>query len=122
MSVDVLQKIGQQELNGAQAYKIGKIINTISSELELYNKTRQQLIDIYCEKDENGDLKFINDNTLQIKEDKITEFNTKINELNNLEVELNINNFTLNDLNVMKLSPREATQISWLINEENPSQ
>lgn len=121
-SIEPLQKIGQQELNGVQAYKIAKMINAVSKQLELYNKTRQELLNQYAQKDENNNLKIIDNDKIVIIKDKINEFNNKLEQLNNLQIELNINMFDLNDLHEIKLSPREFSEILWLINEKNPSQ
>lgn len=121
ISVDTLEKIGEQNLNGVQAYKLGKIFKTISTQLQLYYTTRKKLLDEYGEKDEFGQLKIIDDGKIPIVKDKLNEFNNKLTELNNLQIELNFNPLNLNDLKEITLSPRESTNIMWLINEENPS-
>ena len=119
-SSPILQKIGRQELIGVQAYKIAKVLNIINSELELYDKSRQQLIKEYGQKDQNGQIKIIN-NQVKIENSKINEFNKKMQDLNHLEIELNISLLNINDLAEIKLTPEQIAQILWLINEENPS-
>lgn len=97
------------------------MINIISKQLELYNKTRQKLLNQYAQRDQNNNLKIVDNDKIIIIKDKIDEFNNKLEQLNNLQIELNINTFDLNDLYEIKLSPREFSEILWLINEENPS-
>ena len=81
------------------AYKINKIKKDIDKESEFYGEKFQSIINKYAQKDENGDVKFSDDgNQILIQEDKIEECNDALNELQNLEVEIENYNLTLEDL------------------------
>lgn len=119
-SLDALQKLGQQELNGAEAYKISKILNAVEQEMTLYNDARLKIINEYAEKLDDNSLKLENGQAL-IHPDKIQEFNEKVAKMNNIEIELNINQLTLDNLNNIKVTPKQLASLNWLINETNPS-
>lgn len=104
----------EQETKGILAYKVGKALNTISNELELYTKTQHELFDKYCVKDENNNIKIVNNN-VQIIPDKINEYNQEINKINKLEIELNIPALTLEELDNFTITPQQAINLQWWI-------
>lgn len=119
-SMDALRKISEQELDGLLAYKIGKSLQIITNQLDLYNNSRQTLINKYGIKDQNGKLKILNNDTIQILPQYIQTYNDEIQKMNEVEVELNISQLEFEDLKNIKLSPRQITGILWLIKKDTP--
>lgn len=81
------------------AYKINKIQKAVEKESEFYGTKFQEILDKYAKKDENGDLIFNEDGTqITIQEDKIVECNEALENLQNLEVEIDNYNLSIDDL------------------------
>ena len=118
-SMDALKKIASQDLNGGLAYKISKIIKIVSDELILYNQSREKMLQEYCIKNEDGTIKFQNNETVTLLPDKIEVYNKEIRELNNLELELNITQLNEDDLSNIKISPNDIINIEWTIKKED---
>lgn len=80
------------------AYKLNKIKKNASKEATFYAEKFQEIIDEYAKKDENGELIFSDDNEqILIQPDKIEECNQKLNELQNLEVQIENYNLSIDD-------------------------
>lgn len=81
------------------AYKINKIKKEIEKESDFYSTKFQEIVDKYAKKDADGNLIFSDDNTqITIQEDKISECNEALTDLQQLEIEINNYNLTLDDL------------------------
>ena len=81
------------------AYKLNKIRKAVDKEGEFYAEKFQEIIDKYAKKDENGQLIFSKDeDQIMIKDDLITECNEALANLQNLEVEVDNCNLSIEDL------------------------
>ena len=81
------------------AYKINKIRKAVDKEGDFYSTKFQEIVDTYARKDENGNVLFSDDGEqILIQEDKIAECNQALSELQNLEVEIDNYNLTIEDL------------------------
>ena len=81
------------------AYKINKIKKNVIKEAEFYSDKFQEIVDKYAKKDENGNPKFSEDgNQILIQDGKIEECNDALEELQNLEVEVENYDLTIDDL------------------------
>ena len=81
------------------AYKINKIKKAVEKESEFYSEKFQEIIDSFAQKDENGNLKFSEDGSqILIQDGKIDECNQALEDLQNLEVEVENFNLTIDDL------------------------
>jgi hypothetical protein len=81
------------------AYKINKIKKAIAKESEFYVEKFQEIINTYAETDENGNIVYSNDKSqIMIKDDMIDECNKALKELQELEVQVENYNLTIDDL------------------------
>ena len=81
------------------AYKINKIKKNVEKEAEFYSEKFQGIVDTYAKKDENGNPEFSEDgNQILIQEGKIEECNNALEELQNLEVDVENYDLTIDDL------------------------
>ena len=80
------------------SYAISKNISKIERELEIYNKERQKLLDKYCVKDEEGKNLIDENNQLKIADKNLETWNKDINELLDIEIDIDIHKFNVNDL------------------------
>lgn len=118
-SVNVLSKLNNMELNIKVSYAIAKNIDKLEKELKVYNDERQKLIEKYSIKDEEGKTKVNEGGTINIKEDKIQDWNMDINELIKLENEVDIHCIKLDDLFKCdcNITPGELHLINYMIVE-----
>ena len=108
-----LNELSKKELPIALAFKIQRAQKKVSEELIASDKVRQSLIEKYKEKElENG--------VVQIKKDKLNEFNDKINELMAQEIDLDIEKINIDDLekSVEKVKPQTLMQLETILNAE----
>lgn len=81
------------------AYKINKIKKAVEKENEFYSQKFQEILNQYAKKDENGNFIFTADETqIEIENGKIEECNKALEDLQNLEVEIDNYNLSLEDL------------------------
>lgn len=81
------------------AYKINKIKQSLDKESEFYTTKFQEIVDKYAKKDENGDLVFSEDGSqIMIQDGKVEDCNDELEDLQNLEIEIDNYNLTIEDL------------------------
>lgn len=95
------------------AYKINKIRKALEKEGEFYTNKFQEIVDTYAKKDDEGNLIFNEDGSqIIIQEDKISECNEALAELQQLEVDIDTYNLTLEDLGTdLECTPDELESL-----------
>lgn len=90
------QKLAKGELPLTCAYKLTKISKILAEEADFYQTEFFKIVDEYGEKDEKGNIKYSEDGTVVLIEpSKQKEAQEKINNLNNMEIEVNIEPYLL---------------------------
>ena len=90
------QRLTKGELPLTCAYKLTKISKILAEETDFYQTEFFKIVDEYGEKDEKGNIKYSEDGTVVLIEpSKQKEAQEKINNLNNMEIELNIEPYLL---------------------------
>lgn len=108
-----LNELSKKELPIALAFEIQRVQKKVSEELIASDKVRQSLIEKYKEKElDNGGV--------QIKKDKLNEFNRKINELMSQEIDLDVKKINIDDLekSVEKVKPQTLMQLETILKAE----
>ena len=100
-------------------YKFTRFFKEIEEQIEFFNNTIQDLIKEYGQKDENDNFVLTEDKKgVKIQEDKYDECMNKIDELNNLEINLNyIPSFSIDELENSELSMEELSLLMPFITE-----
>lgn len=111
----ILMEISRKELPIKVSYALAKNISKIEKELEIYNSERQKLLDKYCIKDEHGENKVDENNQLKIQEEYLKDWEKDIKELQNIELEIDIHKFKLEELNGYNMTPSELIAIDYMI-------
>lgn len=116
---DFLGTLTNKQLPIKVSYAIAKNISKIEKELEIYSKERQKLVDKYCIKDEKGNNKIDENNQLKIADENLDDWNKSINELLDIEIEIDIHKFNINDLlnSNLDMTPSELILIDYMIEE-----
>ncbi|OSB07978.1 hypothetical protein B2H97_16040 [Paraclostridium bifermentans] len=116
---DFLGTLTNKQLPIKVSYAIAKNVSKIEKELEIYSKERQKLVDKYCIKDEKGNNKIDENNQLKIDDENLDDWNKSINELLDIEIEIDIHKFNINDLlnSNLDITPSELILIDYMIEE-----
>lgn len=115
-----LGTLNNKQLPIKVSYAISKNISKIENELKIYNSEKQKFIDKYCEKDEKEEVIVDKNNQLKIREEHLEKWNKDIHELLDIEIEIDIHKFKLDDLmhGNYEMSPAEMTLIDYMIDIE----
>ena len=109
--------IMQQSFKGSLAFKIARLARELSKEMETFNAERQKLLQKYCVKDENGELKTSDNGTVQVEPDKINEFNEEFSSLLETEVEINAEKLSMDSLDSFDITPQQMISIEKFFEE-----
>lgn len=113
---EVFQSFIEQKLAFNLSYKIMKLLTSLENDIKFYNQKVQELLDNYAKKDEEG--KYIENNgSISIQEDKFQEFQKAYQEIQECEIELPNIKFTMEELNNLEISPKEAYALKSIIEE-----
>lgn len=112
---NVLQECIDKKMPVKTSYKIMKIIKAIEEEEVFFANKMQEIINEYGEKDENGNYIQTGENSIKIKDGKIEECNAKINELNSIEIKIPDYKISLDELELIELSPKELYLLDSII-------
>lgn len=114
---DTFNAIMQQSFKGSLAFKIARLARELSKEMETFNAERQKLLQKYCVKDENGELKTNDNGTVQVEPDKINEFNEEFSSLLETEVEINAEKLSMDSLDSFDITPQQMISIEKFFEE-----
>lgn len=103
--LEIRNLLVDQKLPIKTSYKFTKFFNELETEVKFFNESLQKLIEEYGKRDEDGNFIYTDDKQgIKIQDDKFQECMNKINELNNLEVNLTyVPEFTLDELESLNL-------------------
>ena len=98
------------------AYKIMKLMKNTQNDCDFYQEKFNAILNEYGEKDDDGQL-IQENNGIKIQDGKMEECTSKVNELNNTEIELPKIKFTLEELKPYNFSVIDMAKIDELIQE-----
>lgn len=116
----ILQKIITKQLPIRTLYKVDKLIKFVTKEKEFYQEQFQSLVDNYAERDSQGNYIYTDDKAEAVKiiPDKISECQSKMNELVNIEIsDIPDVFFEFEELDSLTLSYAEARPLMAFIKE-----
>lgn len=119
MDANLLGSLTQKKFPIKVSYALAKNLSKIEKELEIYNTERQKLVDKYCVKNENGENKIDKDNNLRLDEKYSDDWNKDLNELLDIEIEIDIHKFNINDLlnSNCEMTANELMIIDYMIED-----
>ena len=117
-TLNIEKELLPQELPIRTAYSLSKIFARAREELEFYQQKLKEIITQYGEKDENGNLIFLENENVSIPKDKIEECQKEITDLQNLELEIPDYSISLDSLEAIKISLDEISVLLPFICEK----
>ena len=112
--ISSLNVLATKELKLSSAYVVAKNIKALSVIEELINNKRKSIIDMYAEKDENGNI-VSNENGIRITD--MNRFNNEINTLLSEEIEIELTKIKMSDIENITISPADVYQLMDIIEE-----
>lgn len=106
-SVDMLQKLSQQDFTAKLAWQVARLLKAAQAEIQSFNEARMTLINKYGAKDENGQLITDEAGNCKIDDTAVTEFSQQLNDLLETQIEINANKIKMEDLTEVKFTPNE---------------
>ena len=110
-SSETFNTIMGQSFKGSLAFKIARLARELDKEMTTFNTERQKILEKYCVKDENGQLKINENGTVQIEPDKINEFNEEFTSLLETEVEINADKLPIDSIDNFDITPQQMLTI-----------
>lgn len=99
------------------SFAIARIIREVEAEMNIFEQSRQVLLDKYSIKDENGQPKTTDDGNIMIQTDLIDNYNKDVQELLAEKITLNANPIRLEELENLELTPSQVYMIEGFIEE-----
>lgn len=100
------------------AYKLNKLFIQVNEELSFYQQKFAEIVNNFGKRDENGELVYSSDKTsIEIEEARRDECLQKIEELQNLEVDISGIDFTIEELEGFNLTISEVECLMPFIKE-----
>ena len=100
------------------AYRIGKNIKAIDTEMQEYDEVRVKLLKDVALKDENGE-PIVNKetNNYDIPQDQLQKIIQEIDNLQNEEISIDIKKVSIEDISQAGLSPKELMLIEFMLED-----
>lgn len=117
-TLNIEKELLTQKLPIRTAYNLSKIFTRAREELEFYKQKLKEIITQYGEKDENGNLIFLENENVSIQKDKVNECQKEILDLQNLEIEIPDYSISLDSLEAVKISLDEISVLLPFICEK----
>lgn len=117
-TLNIEKELLTQKLPIRTAYNLSKIFARAREELEFYQEKFKEIITQYGEKDESGNLIFLENENISIQKDKIEECQKEITDLQNLELEIPDYSISLDSLESIKISLDEISVLLPFICEK----
>lgn len=108
-TLNIEKELLTQKLPIRTAYNLSKIFARAREELKFYQEKFKEIVIQYGEKDENGNLIFLENENVSIPKDKIEECQKEITDLQNLELEIPDYSISLDSLEAIKISLDEIS-------------
>lgn len=108
--------ISDKEMPIKLSYKFSKLLTSIQSEFEFYQKKVTEILQKYGQKDKKGEY-IIKDNSIPFQDEYKEIASSQFEDLRNLEVTLPDITFTLDELESLTLTPQQTTTLLPFIRE-----
>ena len=116
---EAIKNLKSKNLPIKTAYRLLKLAELVSNEAENYRNLFRQILDEYAEKKEDGSYVLSEDGAnVIIQKDHIQDANQKVDELNNIDVEIPYT-FNIKDFDNIEISLEELAPLMDLIVDED---
>lgn len=115
---DTLQILLPLQLKMPFAYEVACIAREVRENDMMISTMRQEIIERYAKKDENGSMIINSENgTIEVDEERVSELNKELDNLFNRDIELKSNKIKLDDIKDLDLTVGQIEALISLIEE-----
>lgn len=114
----VITSNAKEKISASLAYKFLKFLKDSDTEEVFYKSKLQEILNVFGDKDDNGNLIPQGDNGIQIKAENQPECFKQIAELDSTEVVAPNIQFTIKELEELKLSVADMASIFSFVKDE----
>lgn len=120
-AIEPLNQLNAEKLPVKTAFRVAKISKSLNSALEDYNQTLDKIREHHLEKDENDEFK-VQKSEREGEPDRYIlkdpdKFQSDLDELLNLEVEVKLEKLKLKHIENLELQPSVFYHLDWLFEE-----
>jgi hypothetical protein len=116
-SIGAFRSLSEQKIPAKVAFQIARLIRELDKENKTFDESRVKALQEYSERDENGEIKTSPEGNVVLRQDKIEEYNNKIQELLDTQIQVNAEKISLSLLENLELSPVEMLNLEPFISE-----
>lgn len=116
-SISIFREISMKVLPVKTAFRVARLIRELDKENATFDESRRKIIEMYAERDEDGNYKQTDEGNVIIQQDKAKECNDAMVDLLNTTVEINVDKLNLDDLGDIELAPTQALAMEAFIEE-----
>lgn len=113
----ILHKLSKQTFTGKIVFQIARLIKLVDEELNTLDTTRQQIIEKYGDKDENGNLIIANNGQAHVSIENAEACNQEFYDLLTTEVNIDTSPIPLSCFDNIELTPNEALLLGKIVEE-----
>lgn len=113
-----IAKLSAASLPPKTAFQVKKLIQTLESDLKIFEETRNSIVMEFCLKDEEGNPVSAGEGMVSLDMSRMEEWQPKINELMSLETTVELPKFSIDALgDKVELSAKDLFALGELIAE-----
>jgi len=116
-STKSLSEISQKQLPIRISYKIAKNISLINDELKIYDEQKNKIMNEYSKKDKDGKPVIDKNGHVELQKERIKDWTKDFMELLSIEIEININKFSIDSMGNCDISPSQIMSLGFMIED-----
>lgn len=113
---NLCEKFSNRVVSARLAYKLAKLSKAISEDINFYQEKYIEYLELFGERDENGDF-VSNKGNIKIISGLEQECKEKFNELNSIEVEIPNIKFSLEELEQLNMTMKDMLVFDLFVDE-----
>ena len=113
----VLQQLANLEMPAKESFAILRMLKVIDKEYESIESTQRKMLELYGDKDENGNYKSDGHGGALIRKESAEEFATQMGDFLKMEMELECGKLKLDMLDKLQLTPNQLLKMEEFIEE-----
>lgn len=113
--IPVLRELSNKPFKGATTFKIARLMREIDKESTLFEESRQKLAEKFGARDEDNQLVILEDGSIKLQEDRITECNEEMMNLLATEIEINADKIPASAFDDIEITPTQVMAVDVLI-------
>ena len=113
----VLQQLANTEMPAKDSFSVLRLLKVIDKEYETIETTQRKMLELFGEKDENGNYKSDGHGGVVIRKESADKFSEQMNDFLKMELQLDCGKLKLDLLDKLQLTPNQLLKMEEFIEE-----